>query len=427
MSAADASGLVPPHGGTLRELLATVRGGGGARGRRRRSCWQLRLGPRQVTDLELLAVGALSPLGELHGEADYRSVVDGHAPRRRHRWSGADHAPRDAGAGLVRLAGRPIALAAPDGTPLAVMDAGEAYAYDSRARGRARLPHHRPRAPRRRGRERAGRPARSANSVRAFALPPDPEFPAAPADARADARRLRRARMAHRRSASRTRNPVHRAHEYLTKVALEVVDGLLLHPLVGDDEGGRHPRRRADALLPSAARRLLRPGPRRAVGAAGVDALRRAALRRSSTRSCARTTAARTSSSAATTPASATTTARTTLRRSSTNSNPARSPSSRSSSSTASTACAARAWPARTPARIGNDVHVFLSGTRVRQMLEAGEAPPPEFTRPEVADVLIEASARSAGPPRRDRYQKTGVASTTTATTVSESGAPSRA
>ncbi len=39
-----------------------------------------------------------------------------------------------------------------------------------------------------------------------------------------------------------------------------------------------------------------------------------------------------------------------------------------------------------------------LSGTQVREMLRAGEAPPPEFSRPEVARILVEAMQEGAPP-----------------------------
>jgi sulfate adenylyltransferase len=380
-----ATGLVAPHGGRLNELLMP-----GAEAEaftaRAAALPAITLSAREVTDLELLAIGALSPLNGFMGKADYDAVIDDMHLSSGPVWSvpitlGVTEAEARA------LVGREACLVAPNGAPLGVIEVAEAFVAD---RPREALKVYRT--------EELAHPgvaaiyAQSATliggAVRVFALPPNPEFPEyrfTPSQTRA----MFAERGWKTVVGFQTRNPVHRAHEYLQKVALEIVDGLLLHPLVGETQEGDIPAdvrmqcyrvlldnyypadRVVLGVLPASMRYA---GPREAIfhaimrqnygcshfivgrDHAGVGSyygtydaqklfdelapgeLEIIPLKFENTFYC------------------------------------------RSCESVAS----ARTCPHST------DNHVALSGTRVREMLRAGEAPPSQFSRPEVAQVLIE-------------------------------------
>ena len=225
-----AVGSIAPHGGQLvnRVLRGALRE---AALERAASFPQVQLTAMAVSDLEMIAVGAFSPLTGFMNKDDYDSVIDNMRLSNGLPWTIPVTLPVDdeVAAGLDE--GQEIALL--DGDYLmGVMTVAEKYLADKEREAREVYRTTEDAHP---GVARLFRQGKWLLGGEVFMLngPKNAEFPELRHEP-AQTRRMFAAQGWRRIVAFQTRNPIHRAHEYIQKTALEIVDGLFLHPLVGE-------------------------------------------------------------------------------------------------------------------------------------------------------------------------------------------------
>ena len=230
-------GLIPPHGGVLvnRVVDATSLT---FEIERAASMPRLELSPRGAADVECIGTGVYSPLEGFMGEADHASVVDSMRMTDGTAWPIPITLPAAEDFAAAVDDGTEIALAF-DGAVIGTMEVQsrfrpdrtkEAQAVylttDAAHPGVAALLD--------------SPPVALAGPIRLFREVPHDDYAGhrfTPARTRAEftARGWRKV------VAFQTRNPVHRAHEYLLQVAIEVTDGLFLNPLMGPTKKGDIP------------------------------------------------------------------------------------------------------------------------------------------------------------------------------------------
>ncbi len=378
--------LIAPHGGELILNLAeeTERA---EFLERAKSLPQITIGSRQLADLEMLAIGAYSPLNGFMLQGDYLRVVNEMHLRNGLPWSiPITLSTSEEQARNLKIGSR-VALVDAQGALQAVLTLEEKYGYDKQLEARKVYrtedeAHPGVKVIYQQGDILLGGP------VRVVALQPRQfaQYRFTPTQARA----LFAERGWKRVVGFQTRNPVHRAHEYIQKCALETVDGLFLHPLVGDTKGDDIPAdvrmRCYEVLLENyypQDRVILGVLPAAMRYAGPREAIFHALMRKNY--GCSHFIVGRDHAGVG---------------------------------NYYGTYDAHYIFAEFDPALLGitpmffdhtffcrtcdamaskktcphsSDQHVTLSGTRVRQMLQAGEIPPREFSRPEVARVLIEA------------------------------------
>ncbi len=380
------SGLIAPHGGKLIINMAEEAERAELQ-ERAKGLPQITVGARHLADLEMLANGAYSPLSGFMTRADYLSVVNAMHLANGLPWTIPITLPVSTEQGESLKEGAQVALVDEQGALQAVMTVAEKYSYDKQLEARKVYRTEEDAHPGvkiiyNQGDVLLGGPVRVVTlQHQAFA-----RYRYTPTQSRA----MFAERGWQRIVGFQTRNPVHRAHEYIQKCALETVDGLYLHPLVGETKSDDIPadvRMRCYEVLFEhyypADRVILGVLPAAMRYAGPREAIFHALMRKNY--GCSHFIVGRDHAGVG---------------------------------NYYGTFDAQRIFSEFDPAKLGitpmcfdhaffcrvcdsmatsktcphgGDDHVTLSGTKVRQMLRAGQMPPREFSRPEVAKVLIDA------------------------------------
>ncbi|MBD3182376.1 sulfate adenylyltransferase [Candidatus Poribacteria bacterium] len=222
--------LIDPHGGKLINSI----GEGPVRDyliERIPGMEKVTLNKREISDLEMISIGAFSPLEGFMGQKDYNSVLENNRLASGCPWTipitlavSKDDASKYA-------LDNDVALCDQNGEVMGVLYLDEKYDYDREKEaqvvyGTTDIAHPGVAALYEKG------DVLLAGNVVMINRPDHGEIEGVLLDPK-ETRLLFHYKGWSSVVAFQTRNPIHRAHEYIQKCALETVDGLLLHPLVG--------------------------------------------------------------------------------------------------------------------------------------------------------------------------------------------------